>query len=1300
MTDLVLGARLNATDDGLVDQLTRAEAKARGLEGAFGEAGAGARRLDAAMDAFAKQQAIAASAIGAAKEALSEGAISQGQYNRMVIASKNDLKEYEAALREAQRAQAGSVASAGMQRAAYQQLGFQVQDITSQVALGVNPLVVLAQQGGQTASALSMMGDAGDGAKGKMVKFATFLSGPWGAAILAGTTVVGMLIQNLLDSGDAADEAGAANETLADKLDLARHSYEEVIAAIRIYNGEARRAGETALEGAQAASIEARENLKAAEAKLQNALATSRLLAASAPSSANSGKKITNSADLLAERIRGELEEIRVSIGNTTFDLATELAKIQTDPVAEITERFAGMRRELRGSTEDVEELARKLADLSRQEEAAKQTVRAARRSPSGSAERQTNVGEMVALIKELFPGVRITSTTGGRHTKGSDHYAGRAIDFVPAEGMARYSTSEVERMLEAAGVKIRYGKGGNKQIFGPGRGAASANDHADHFHVAWSGVGGGVDRYRERLAEQLADFGADAGDRISKLLGDYDPQKSGVDAALADLREIDGLVAALGERKPPGFEETIRSAGLARAAIEANLGEPIAAIAARFDEVPQDLAQASAALADLDRIENALREAEVPNLDELLGQLDEARGKVSESLTRPFAEILSGQQRSNDLLRLQVEGREDEAEELGLIHQLMEMVGAESEEQLATELAKRGVTRDMFEAMMRNLGVARQLTAEGQRRREIERAHLGEMDAFRGEIERFFADIPRKGVAALGDFAGGVQDQVADYFARYLTETLFGGVFAEIEQQLSGQAQVIEANEKQASAAINVVRAFNALESAAAGAATALDPENTITVTGERIDDEQLRMKSPRELFGTMAKELLRELGLGDLADDIGEKVGVALEGAVIGQAASSVLLGSSGNRTTASIGGALGQIAGQELTKGLSGFLGEYGGPLGGIAGGLIGSLLGGLFEKKEYGTAVLGQGQARQAGNSEAARGVAGGLGDNVEEGLNRIAEALGATVGGYKVSIGTHNGTYRVSTTGYSGGGPLNFAGDSAVGLHDFGEDKAGAVAFAIGDAIGDGAIGGVSAAVQKALRSSKDLDKAISEALKVKDLEDLLSGLADGVSEELRAFERLAEERLQIARDYGFEVAEIERVNAEERARLVEQILEDRIGSLRTLLEDLEFGDLAEGTLAERRTKLRAEIAEAEADAAAGEDGAADRLAQLNRQLVDLSRDAYGTAGGEYGADRDQAIASAERIIALEKERLGAENGELTDRLDLGNKIADEGNDILAEIRALLERGSGRTGPKFSHGLPDPADTERQVRRYD
>lgn len=120
-----------------------------------------------------------------------------------------------AAQDEATRAKIANTAAAGRQRAAYQQLGFQVQDVFQQFALGINPLVILAQQGGQVTSAFALMGEGAGGAQSKFTRFMTFLSGPWGAALLGAVTIGGLLAQTLWDNEDAADGATQANDAYA-----------------------------------------------------------------------------------------------------------------------------------------------------------------------------------------------------------------------------------------------------------------------------------------------------------------------------------------------------------------------------------------------------------------------------------------------------------------------------------------------------------------------------------------------------------------------------------------------------------------------------------------------------------------------------------------------------------------------------------------------------------------------------------------------------------------------------------------------------------------------------------------------------------------------------------------------------------------------------------------------------------------------------------------------------------------------------------------------------------------------------
>jgi hypothetical protein len=202
---------------------------------------------------------------------------------------------------------------------------------------------------------------------------------------------------------------------------------------------------------------------------------------------------------------------------------------------------------------------------------------------------------------------------------------------------------------------------------------------------------------------------------------------------------------------------------------------------------------------------------------------------------------------------------------------------------------------------------------------------------------------------------------------------------------------------------------------------------------------------------------------------------------------------------------------------------------------------------------------------------------------------------------------------------------------------------------------------------------------VEEALKVKEVEKLLGGMGAELEEQFSAFEKQAKERVRIATQYGFDVVAIEKRNAEDRAALVDQILSSRVGSLQTLLDDFKFGDLFEGTAADQRTALLAEIATTRTAADAGEDGAADRLAALLRQLTELSRDAFGTAGSEYATDRDSAVSAAEAVIKAENDRIrAAQDAVATTNSELKtiSTLTYESNDLLSQIAASLAQLTG------------------------
>jgi hypothetical protein len=773
------------------------------------------------------------------------------------------------------------------------------------------------------------------------------------------------------------------------------------------------------------------------------------------------------------------------------------------------------------------------------------------------------------------------------------------------------------------------------------------------------------------------------------------------------------------GGRKPPKDTSADKAAREAQRLLDFTdaAEERVQRINEQFNEQPRLLDQAAKASRELDDIQKDVEKRlqdQPDKVKELTAAIKDARGAVEDALLRPFREMEEAGDRQLEQMMLVLQGREAEAEALQRIEQYQARNGDLAEEQRLAVLAQVEAERElgrMIEARGRQLSI-----------------YNASIDDTRAALE----DLLSGGSAR--DFLKSMEQNFRQLQGRLLTEQLFGDALRKLEDLASGRDSLKTQTDKlvedlgkpgpkaseladamdAAAERINqaaqrianpglVTNVPNAVPSSGGELGQVL-PDGTIGVMGRKEGKGPVEVSLDLKTFrfiketGTeIGKSWLKPLeGLigtklvngiagvfggavagraqgGDIGAILGglksieglpdnlkkvlggaDGAGGMFGGAVAGFRTSQIMdaLGIGNSKSGAAIGGAIGSaipIPGADI--------------IGSIAGGLIGQAL--KPTKRGSATITSVDGDATSRGNDQQRIQASLGLAGSVQQRLRQIAEEFDAEIGSFAVSIGQRGKNFRVDTTG---------SGKTKTkrGAVDFGQDEEAAVAFALRDAISDGAIKGLSAAIQKALNSNPDVDKAIKEALKVRDVEELLDGIGGKIRKEVRDFDRQADERLRIARDYGFDILEIERINAEERSKLIESILEDRVGALQDLLNDLVFGDLAEGTLSERRQRLLEEISKAEADAAKGIDGAADRLADLNRRLIQLSRDAYGTAGSEYASDRAQAIASAERIIQLENDRIrGTQEAaaETNRQLATANQLSNEQNDILAEINA-------------------------------
>lgn len=800
----------------------------------------------------------------------------------------------------------------------------------------------------------------------------------------------------------------------------------------------------------------------------------------------------------------------------------------------------------------------------------------------------------------------------------------------------------------------------------------------------------------KPKSTEARDEFGRDAADRIANIVGQFDEAPAVIDKTNAKIRQLDDLIDDLGRKKPAGFADLIASAEAAKVTVRDGL---IREVAKSFEQ-PKTLAdKAAAAFGQLDAVIADLNKNKPTGFDGLIESAERTKGVIAEGLQKPYRDFIEDQRDGLAVQQLLTAGRIDEANALKTVQGLQKTMGpltdAQKDSVLATVQAMRLEQRQLE---IRNELQAKYLTAIGSIKGVVQDA----TQAFvRGDLGQLIK-APQK---LLDSFLTLKGDKIFD--------NLFGGVFRDLTDQVNGVSPVKDAGKRMAAAvdevadkskvvvtsfgsikppidaATKALGGFTAALNKAAGVSipandnssssslpggTTIEPDGTIRVEANSTTQTSKNPTVPGDKidpFATSIDKIFSKIGIKDpqiFGRSIGQNAGKAFEGAATGTLVNGFLqpLGKALGFKTSKVGAQIGGAVGSFLPI-----------PFGKEVGAVVGSVIGGLFKKDKFGSSTLsvtnGQAVAGTAiGSGKAAKEQADALGSSLADGLNSVVAALGAQLGTANVSIGYRPGhkagAYRVDTTG---GGAV--AGGDVQAF----ETEAEAVAFAIRDAILDGGVTGLSAAMQKALTSNTDIDRAVQEALGVKALETALGGVQGALKAQFDAEDAAGRERVRLAKAYGLDLVAVEKLNGEQRAALVEATLKSRLGSLSDTLNSLKFGDLFEGSAADKLKALQVQIDAAQKDAEAGKAGAADTLASLLQQKVGTARDAYGTAGPEYTNARGDALSAIDRVIKMETDRVNAAaNGTGTDAAAMAAQTAiiSEGVDVqvqtLAEIRNL------------------------------
>lgn len=796
-------------------------------------------------------------------------------------------------------------------------------------------------------------------------------------------------------------------------------------------------------------------------------------------------------------------------------------------------------------------------------------------------------------------------------------------------------------------------------------------------------------ERAGNKDAERLGEFGEKAEEKIKRINEAFDETPKLIDKAAQATRELDDIIADLTKKKPPNFAELIKSAQAAKVVVEESLGRPF-----------QELLENSEKRMNLERLIGAGREDEARAL-EIIYQLQERVGDVTQEQRERVLQLVRDERELNEVLAQRKELTDAYLQTTQTVRQEIESI-----------LSGRGgnIVKTLQNAFKDIQGKILTEKLFGPILRDLDK-FVKEENGLEAAVDIMATETTRAGSSAK-NFADAV-DQATGRISAAALGAGEGGFTSPIAAGVVGAAGAAGSSSEQAleDASGEIIALGRIIEKSSLG----LSPEDyfkrlTSDLTSPLLDglDKALGVKFFSGLQGVLSGVLYglatagkpgavlgglkglndkfgKDVFGADFAGKIGDALGKGLGGAQTGTQIAGVAKGL-GFKKFSTTGSQIGGAIGSALPI-----------PGGEIIGSIIGGTIGGLLKKAKFGTAVVGgAGDPGISGNNKAFKDTAKSLGGSVQDALKNIVQSLDAELGSFLVSIGTVDGKARVSTTGRTGK-----LSKKNKDVKDFGkEGEEAALAFAIQTAIGQGAIKGISEAMQKALKSSPDIDKAVKEALAVRDLEDLISGLSD-LERAFKNLDKVATERVRLAKTYGLDLLAVEKVNADERKKLLDRAIQDQVGSLRDLLNDLSFGDLFEGTAVDRRQKILNEIADAEEDITAGVEGAVDRYADLQRRLVETSKEAFGTAGDEFGSDRSSAISNAERIIKIENDRIAAAaalQAATTAEIVKNNELTNETNGLISIGNMSLSTISAQLAElKLSTTIANPAGVRRDAK---
>ncbi len=507
------------------------------------------RVLRATDQAAAEQQQMNA-LLADAKRLLDAGIISSERYAQV----------------QAQVAAAGrdQVQVTGSQRIGMQQLGFQLGDVATMYSLGARPAQIFGSQIGQISQALMLMG----GNNGSMLsKVAGFLAGPWGVALTIGTILLAPLLDKLLATNDALDEAVDKLKADARETELAARAKEAfartiegVTAAIREQNKELKESIQTQRDQIMEGMTAARQRLAIVQGErdaAKRAIDDARALyeaqrqRASGP---GQGSEIAalglsdayariGEAQRRYDSLAGTVAEAEEAIRRADSAMAQSAAERAVDPIARLNDEYDRLRQStieaaVASDNFSAPALARELTLLEQRRRAALEAAQAqdrlngatakgvaifrSREQAIGIAGRELQGAGLRVGENDQFGGVR-----GNHPGMGNAAHGKYAIDVNAGTGITEADVPDLRAQFD--GAARRYAARGykvlwNGKVYWPdGRITnipGGQNQHRDHMHLEAPGtiVGKATNASTEAQFGREANEAAAEAERAARL--------------------------------------------------------------------------------------------------------------------------------------------------------------------------------------------------------------------------------------------------------------------------------------------------------------------------------------------------------------------------------------------------------------------------------------------------------------------------------------------------------------------------------------------------------------------------------------------------------------------------------------------------------------------------------------------------------------------------------------------------------------------------------------------------------------